>query len=87
VILDHVSQPIYATIFAGSSNIAQSPVVGSWNVDLEFLLFVREGEAEKRLQPFEAEYLLRNLMDRHGLQDWRCDVVGGLLEGMETKAT
>ncbi len=41
------------------------------------------GDTEKGLQPFEAEYLLRNLMDRHGLQDWRCEVVGGLLEDTE----
>jgi hypothetical protein len=34
--------------------------------------------AQKRLESFEAELLLRTLMDRHGLRDWYCEFVGGL---------
>lgn len=36
--------------------------------------------AQKRLEPCEAEFLLRNLMNLHGLGDWKCEVLGGLLE-------
>jgi hypothetical protein len=36
--------------------------------------------AQKRLEPCEAEFLLRNLMNRHGLGDWEYEFVGGLLE-------
>jgi hypothetical protein len=40
----------------------------------------RPEDAGKRLEPCEAEYLLRKLMDLHNLHDWKCEVVGGLLE-------